>query len=369
MSARAATRKDTLNPCSSSSRPDRALRPPASSRPGWRCPASPTVCTGCPRSPGSIWCRTAPRATPTRSATPPWLSRCWWPRAWCSLLSLFPHPSDAYRKVGAGAGHSVGEITAAVGGGVITAEQAMVFVRERGNAMAAAAAVTATGMTAVLGGDRDEVVTKAAQHGLTAANENGAGQIVAAGTLEQLAALRRGSAGEARGCARCRSPAPSTPSTWRRRSASSRRYARSISTHDPRTAADLQRRRPGRLHSGKEVLTRLVDPGEHPGALGPVHGRPWRELGVTARDRAAAGRHAHRPGQARPPRRRDAGAQDPRRPRRRLGPRRAARHGEPAVRSRRRGACSSPRPRASSGSACSPAPATALVAGRRSAPS
>ena len=106
-----------------------------------------------------------------------------------TLLSLFPHPSDAYRKVGAGAGHSVGEITAAVGGGVITAEQAMVFVRERGNAMAAASAVTATGMTAVLGGERDEVVAKAEEHGLTAANENGAGQIVVAGTLEQLAAF------------------------------------------------------------------------------------------------------------------------------------------------------------------------------------
>jgi [acyl-carrier-protein] S-malonyltransferase len=106
-----------------------------------------------------------------------------------SLLSLFPHPSMAYARVGAGAGHSVGEITAAVGAGVITAEQAMVFVRERGRAMAAASALTPTGMTAVLGGDRDAVVAKAAEHGLTAANENGAGQIVVAGTLEQLAAF------------------------------------------------------------------------------------------------------------------------------------------------------------------------------------
>ena len=56
-----------------------------------------------------------------------------------SLLSLFPHPSTAYPAIGAGAGHSVGEITAAVGAGVLTAEQAMVFVRERGSAMADAA--------------------------------------------------------------------------------------------------------------------------------------------------------------------------------------------------------------------------------------
>src|SRR6478609_8529613 len=61
-----------------------------------------------------------------------------------SLLSLFPHPSDAYSKVAAGSGHSVGEIRAAVGAGVNTAEKAMVFVRERGRAMAAAAAATAT---------------------------------------------------------------------------------------------------------------------------------------------------------------------------------------------------------------------------------
>ncbi|WGY04028.1 ACP S-malonyltransferase [Nocardioides sp. QY071] len=86
-------------------------------------------------------------------------------------------------------GHSVGEITAAVGAGVLTAEQAMVLVRERGNAMADAAAVTPTGMTAVLGGDRDEVLAAIAAQGLTAANDNGPGQIVAAGTTEQLAAF------------------------------------------------------------------------------------------------------------------------------------------------------------------------------------
>ena len=72
-----------------------------------------------------------------------------------TLLSLFPHPSAAFASIGAGAGHSVGEITAAVGAGVLTAEQAMIFVRERGNAMASASAVAATGMAAVLGGDQE----------------------------------------------------------------------------------------------------------------------------------------------------------------------------------------------------------------------
>ena len=53
-----------------------------------------------------------------------------------SALEIFPHPADAFHAVGATAGHSVGEITAAAGTGVITAEQAMVLVRERGRAMA-----------------------------------------------------------------------------------------------------------------------------------------------------------------------------------------------------------------------------------------
>ena len=55
-------------------------------------------------------------------------------------LEIFPHPSDAFHVVGATAGHSVGEITAAAGTGVISAEQAMVLVRERGRAMADASA-------------------------------------------------------------------------------------------------------------------------------------------------------------------------------------------------------------------------------------
>lgn len=106
-----------------------------------------------------------------------------------SALSLFPHPADGRRAVGAVAGHSVGEITAAAGAGVITAESAMALVRQRGLAMAKAAAVTTTGMSAVLGGDPEEVLAHLEKLGLTPANINGGGQIVAAGTAEQLAAL------------------------------------------------------------------------------------------------------------------------------------------------------------------------------------
>lgn len=88
------------------------------------------------------------------------------------------------------AGHSVGEITAAALAGVVSEESAMAFVRQRSLAMAEAAAATATSMCAVLGGDPEEVAAKIAAHGLTAANNNGGGQIVAAGTVGQLEAFR-----------------------------------------------------------------------------------------------------------------------------------------------------------------------------------
>ncbi|MET9106420.1 ACP S-malonyltransferase [Streptomyces zhihengii] len=90
---------------------------------------------------------------------------------------------------GAVAGHSVGEITAAAFAGVIDETTALRLVRTRGLAMAEAAAVTETGMSALLGGDPDVSIAHLEKLGLTPANVNGAGQIVAAGTLEQLAAL------------------------------------------------------------------------------------------------------------------------------------------------------------------------------------
>ena len=65
----------------------------------------------------------------------------------------------------------------------------MVLVRERGRAMAEAAAVTPDRHERVLGGDPDEVLATIERHGLTPANVNGAGQVVAAGTLPQLDAL------------------------------------------------------------------------------------------------------------------------------------------------------------------------------------
>ncbi|MFD9307341.1 ACP S-malonyltransferase [Streptomyces sp. NPDC060048] len=95
----------------------------------------------------------------------------------------------ARTSFGAVAGHSVGEITAAAYAGVLSDTDALSFVRTRGLGMAEAAAITATGMAAVLGGEPDIVVAHLEKLGLTPANVNGAGQIVAAGTMEQIAAL------------------------------------------------------------------------------------------------------------------------------------------------------------------------------------
>ncbi|MGY1809541.1 acyltransferase domain-containing protein [Blastococcus sp. SYSU D00669] len=88
------------------------------------------------------------------------------------------------------AGHSVGELTAAALAGVLSVEAAIALTAVRGRAMAAACAQTPTGMSAVLGGDPEELAAALERHGLQAANYNGGGQVVVAGPLDGLAALK-----------------------------------------------------------------------------------------------------------------------------------------------------------------------------------
>ncbi|MBS2966599.1 acyltransferase domain-containing protein [Actinocrinis puniceicyclus] len=195
-----------------------------------------------------------------------------------AALALFPHPAEEYRRIGAAAGHSVGELTAAAGVGAITAESAMVLVRERGRAMAAAAAVTQTSMTAVLGGDPDEVVAKLAEHALTPANRNGAGQIVAAGTVEQLAALQADPPKGARlrglsvaGAFHTVHMAPAV--------ARMEQLAKGVHARDPRVRY-ISNRDGAVVHSGHEVVQRLVSQVANP-VRWDLCMETMRELGVT----------------------------------------------------------------------------------------
>lgn len=97
--------------------------------------------------------------------------------------------SDHLAKSSGIAGHSVGEFTAAAGAGVLDATDAVRLVGIRGRAMADAAALIPTGMSAVIGGDESEVLAKLDQLGLFPANYNGGGQLVVAGELAALATL------------------------------------------------------------------------------------------------------------------------------------------------------------------------------------
>jgi [acyl-carrier-protein] S-malonyltransferase len=102
------------------------------------------------------------------------------------LLAAAELPLD---QVDVTAGHSVGELTAAAVAGVLTPEIATALAAFRGRAMAAACALAPTGMSAVLGGEADEVIARIEEYGLTPANRNGAGQTVAAGALDALQKL------------------------------------------------------------------------------------------------------------------------------------------------------------------------------------
>lgn len=104
-----------------------------------------------------------------------------------SLLSWNALPDR--EAVSGVAGHSVGEFAAAAASGILSEEDALRLVGIRGRAMAEAAAAEQTGMSAVIGGEQASVVSRLEELGLTPANYNGGGQLVAAGALDALAQL------------------------------------------------------------------------------------------------------------------------------------------------------------------------------------
>ena len=96
-------------------------------------------------------------------------------------------PQD--KKIFGTAGHSVGEITAAAVSGIFTNDQAISFVKQRGQAMKAAASLTPSSMAAVVGGDLQEVTDYVSGMGLEVANFNSAGQVVVAGSSDLIQEL------------------------------------------------------------------------------------------------------------------------------------------------------------------------------------
>ena len=87
-------------------------------------------------------------------------------------------------------GHSVGELSACSLAGFYSMQDAMQLVAVRGNAMAEAATSSqATGMSAVLGGEKEEVIRHIQKYNLVPANVNSEGQIIASGLLTDLEGL------------------------------------------------------------------------------------------------------------------------------------------------------------------------------------
>lgn len=181
---------------------------------------------------------------------------------------------------GAVAGHSVGEITAATFAGVLDDVSALTLVRKRGLAMAEAAAITETGMSALLGGDPEVSVAHLEKLGLTPANINGAGQIVAAGTLEQLAALAEDKPEGVRkvvplkvaGAFHTRHMAPAVDRLAE--------AARQLTPADPKVAY-VSNKDGGAVATGAEVLNRLVGQVANP-VRWDLCMETFKELGATA---------------------------------------------------------------------------------------
>jgi len=177
------------------------------------------------------------------------------------------------------AGHSVGELGAAAVAGALTPDDAIAFAGVRGREMAAACALEPTGMAAVLGGDETEVLAAIEANGLYPANRNGAGQIVAAGSLDGIDKLAEQPPAKARVIKLQVAGAFHTPYMAPAEEALTE-FAGKITPSDP-TRTLLSNADGTAVTSGTELLSRLVRQVTAPVRWDLVMGR-LAELGVTA---------------------------------------------------------------------------------------
>lgn len=176
------------------------------------------------------------------------------------------------------AGHSVGEITAAAISNVLSPVHALELVRQRGIAMAKAASETETGMSAILGGERELVLKSLASLDLTAANDNGAGQIVAAGSLAALEKLNENPPAGSR--VRTLAVAGAFHTKYMKSAVSHvEKFANSLKTTDP-VCALISNKDGATISSGQEVLNRIVNQISNP-VRWDLCMVSLRELGIT----------------------------------------------------------------------------------------
>ncbi|GLZ42707.1 ACP S-malonyltransferase [Actinokineospora sp. NBRC 105648] len=155
------------------------------------------------------------------------------------------------------AGHSIGEFAAAAIAGVLTAEDAVALAAVRGREMAAACELAPTGMAALVRGTEEDTLARLEELGLVAANRNGAGQIVAAGSLDALDKLAAEPPAGAKairlkvaGAFHTHYMAPAQEAL--------RAYAATLATPADPTRTLLSNADGTVVDSGAEVLTRLV---------------------------------------------------------------------------------------------------------------
>ncbi len=209
------------------------------------------------------------------------------------------------------AGHSVGEIAAYAIAGVISSDDAVTLAATRGAEMAKACATEPTGMSAVLGGDEAEVLSRLEALDLVPANRNAAGQIVAAGSLAALSKLAEDPPEKARvrplataGAFHTHYMAPATDGYAA--------AAEGVTTSEP-TATLLSNADGKPVASAADADGQAGRPADPAGALGSVHG----DSPAFERDRdrrVPARRDTRRDREARTERGADEGRQNPRRP-------------------------------------------------------